>query len=78
MQQRNRGGDGRQTDDTQARDIEEAATDLKAPDAPTRKREAEPPAKAPARGLGGGLKRVLLLLAVVAVAALLYHYWGFW
>jgi RND family efflux transporter MFP subunit len=78
MQQRNRGGDGRQTDDTQARDIEEAATDLKAPDAPTRKREAEPPAKAPARGLGGGLKRVLLLLAVVAAAALLYHYWGFW
>ena len=78
MQQRNRSGDSRKNDDTPPRDIEEAATDLKAPDAPARKREAEPPAEAPARRMGGGLRRVLLLLVVVAAAALLYHYWGFW
>lgn len=79
MQRRNRGGDSRnKNDDTLPRDREEAATDLKAPDTPARKREAEPPAEGPARRLAGGLRRALLLLVVVASGALLYHYWGFW
>ena len=57
----------------------EAATDLKTPDAPTRKVSLRRPAEAtPSRG-GAAVKRVLLLLlAVCAAAALLYHYWGFW
>ncbi|MGZ5917516.1 MAG: efflux RND transporter periplasmic adaptor subunit, partial [Methyloceanibacter sp.] len=79
MQQRNRNGDSRnKDDDTPPREIEEAATDLKAPDAPARRPEAAPPAVAPARRLGGGPRRVLLLVVVAAAAALLYHYWGFW
>jgi RND family efflux transporter MFP subunit len=77
MQQRNRNGDSRDKNDDSG-DFEEAATDLKAPEAPSRKREAAPPAEAPARGSGGGVRRVLLLLAAVAAAALLYYYWGFW
>jgi RND family efflux transporter MFP subunit len=80
MQQRNRnGGESRkESDDATSTETEETTTDLKAPDAPARKPEAAPPAKAPARGAGSGLKRVLLPLTVAAAAALLYHYWGFW
>ena len=84
MEKRNRnGGRGRDRDDEPSGDDAteeraEAATDLKAPETPTRKVEPAPPAEAaPSRG-GGAAKRVVLLLLAVAAAALLYHYWGFW
>src|SRR5262245_61072098 len=41
-------------------------------------RVAQPPAEASPARRGGALGRIVLLLLALAVAALLYRYWGFW
>ena len=58
----------------------DAAAARKEPDAPARKPSASPapPAEtAPLPRQGGGT-RLFLVLLVIAAAALLYRYWGFW
>ena len=81
IEKRNRNG-GREAPDEDA-DAEVTAdgeTALKEREAPSRKPTVEP--RAPAReapsATRGLAKRLFLLLLAVAVAALLYQYWGFW
>jgi len=86
IEKRNRnGGRGRDRSEEPDEDLglsaagDETAA-LKEPEAPARKPSVAPapPAKtAPARGQGGGT-RLFLVLLVIAAAALLYRYWGFW
>jgi RND family efflux transporter MFP subunit len=78
MEKRNRnGGRGRDRTDEPDDDLgpaEDDAVALKEPEAPARKPEVE---TAPSRWRGAGT-RIFLLLLIIAAAALLYRYWGFW
>ena len=78
MEKRNRnGGSGRNRTDEPDDDLAPAEDDtvaLKEPAAPNRKPAVE---TATARRQGG-VTRLILLLLVIATAALVYRYWGFW
>jgi RND family efflux transporter MFP subunit len=78
MEKRNRnGGRGRDRTDELNDDLGPAEDDtvaLKEPEAPARKPAVE---TAPSRRQGAGT-RLFLILLVIAAAALLYRYWGFW
>jgi RND family efflux transporter MFP subunit len=81
MEKRNRNGgrDRDRVDEEERPSADEGApAALREPEAPARKPAA--PSKVetrPARGRGAAT-RLLLLLLTLAVAALLYRYWGFW
>src|SRR3990170_1950692 len=86
IEKRNRnGGRGRDRGEEPDEDLGpsaagDEATALKEPEARERKPSVAPapPAEtAPSRRQGGGT-RLFLLLVVIALAALLYRYWGFW
>src|SRR3990172_3594814 len=86
IEKRNRnGGRGRDRGEEPDEDLGpsaagDEATALKEPEAPARKptvAPAPPAETAPSRRQGGGT-RLFLLLVVIALAALLYRYWGFW
>jgi RND family efflux transporter MFP subunit len=78
MEKRNRnGGRGRDRTEEPDDDLGPEADDTvapKEPEAPARKPAVE---TVPARRQGNGT-RLFLLLLVIAAAALLYRYWGFW
>jgi RND family efflux transporter MFP subunit len=78
-EKRNRnGGRGRAPgdDDASASPAEAGDTIARKDEAPAR--VAPPPAEASPARRGGALGRIVLLLLALAVAALLYRYWGFW
>jgi RND family efflux transporter MFP subunit len=81
IEKRNRNGGREAPDEDADADVTaDGETALKEREAPSRKPTVEPRAPAPeapsaTRGLA---KRLFLLLLAVAVAALLYQYWGFW
>src|SRR3990172_8639739 len=86
IEKRNRnGGRGRDRGEEPDEDLGpsaagDEATALKEPEAPARKPSTSPapPAEtAPSRRQGGGT-RLFLVPLVIATAALLYRYWGFW
>jgi RND family efflux transporter MFP subunit len=78
IEKRNRNGRRDVADeDTDAAD---ETTALKEPEAPVGKPAVEParPAREAPPHTRGLAKRLFALLLVIALAALLYHYWGFW
>src|SRR5437773_1967561 len=78
IEKRNRNG-GRQAPDEDT-DVGDETTALKEPEAPVGKPAVEParPAREAPSHTRGLAKRLFALLLVIALAALLYHYWGFW
>lgn len=78
MEKRNRnGGRGREAPEEDFDVAEEEPSALKAPEAPARKPAAPKIETAPERGGSAGT-RLFILILVIAAAALLYRYWGFW
>jgi RND family efflux transporter MFP subunit len=78
IEKRNRNG-RRDIPDEDA-DVGDETTALKEPEAPVGKPAVEParPAREAPPLTRGLAKRLFLVLLVIALAALLYHYWGFW
>jgi RND family efflux transporter MFP subunit len=78
IEKRNR--NGRRDVPDEDTDVAEETTALKEPEAPVGKPAVAParPAREAPTATRGLAKRLFVLLLVIALAALLYHYWGFW
>jgi RND family efflux transporter MFP subunit len=78
IEKRNRNGRRHVPDEDT--DVADETTALKEPEAPVSKPAVEParPAHEASPHTRGLAKRLFLLLLVIALAALLYRYWGFW
>jgi RND family efflux transporter MFP subunit len=78
IEKRNR--NGRRDVPDEDTDVADETTALKEPEAPVGKPAVEParPARETSPHTRGLAKRLFVLLLVIALAALLYHYWGFW
>jgi RND family efflux transporter MFP subunit len=79
MEKRNRnGGRGREQPEDDLDVAEDEPSALKAPEAPSRKPSDAPKVGAGPSRRGTAGTRIVIILLAVAVAALLYRYWGFW